>query len=147
MKTSQKGIDLIKSFETLRLKAYRAVPTEKYLTIGWGHYGSDVKAGDTISESEAESLLIQDLSSAEDTVNTYVNVKLRQNQFDALVLFVFNVGEGHFKSSTLLTLVNRNPNDVAIRAQFGRWIYSGGKELGGLVRRRRAEADLYFSNF
>ena len=68
-----------------------------------------------------------------------------QNQFDALVSFVFNVGETQFKRSTLLKCVKANPDNVNIRYEFSRWTRSKGVELAGLIRRRRAEADLYFS--
>ena len=146
MKTSSKGIDLIKSFETLRQTAYKAVPTEKYYTIGYGHYGPDVEPDSTVTEKEAEQLMKEDLADVERAVsNATAGWNLNQNQFDALVSFTFNVGIRAFRNSTLLKLIKRTTPENVIRAEFMKWKYSGGRVLAGLERRRRAEADLYFS--
>lgn len=146
MKTSSKGIDLIKSFETLRQTAYKAVPTEKYYTIGYGHYGPDVEPDSTVTEKEAEQLLKEDLADVERAVsNATAGWNLNQNQFDALASFTFNVGIRAFRNSTLLKLIKRTTPENVIRAEFMKWKYSGGRVLPGLERRRRAEADLYFS--
>ena len=146
MKTSSKGIDLIKSFETLRQTAYKAVPTEKYYTIGYGHYGPDVEPDSTVTEKEAEQLMKEDLADVEQAVsNATAGWNLNQNQFDALVSFTFNVGIRAFRNSTLLKLIKRTTPENVIRAEFMKWKYSGGRVLAGLERRRRAEADLYFS--
>ena len=146
MKTSSKGIGLIKSFETLRQTAYKAVPTEKYYTIGYGHYGPDVEPDSTVTEKEAEQLLKEDLVDVERAVsNATAGWNLNQNQFDALVSFTFNVGIRAFRNSTLLKLIKRTTPENVIRAEFMKWKYSGGRVLAGLERRRRAEADLYFS--
>lgn len=146
MKTSCKGIDLIKSFESLRLKAYKAVPTERFYTIGYGHYGPDVADGMEITEDEAERLLKEDLADVERAVsNATAGWNLNQNQFDALTSFTFNVGIRAFRNSTLLKLIKRTTPENVIRAEFMKWKYSGGRVLAGLERRRRAEADLYFS--
>lgn len=141
MRTGRRGITLIKSFESLRLKAYRC-PAGVW-TIGYGHTAG-VSAGDVIDEQKAEQLLSEDLRAFEAVVSRecpHVN----QNQFDALVSFAFNVGTGNFMKSTLLKCVKANPENVNIRHEFGRWTRSKGMELAGLVRRRKAEADLYFS--
>lgn len=146
MKTSSKGIDFIKSFETLQTKAYKAIPTEKYYTIGYGHYGPDVEPDSTITEAEAEQLLAEDLSDTERAVsNAIAGWNLRQCQFDALVSLAFNVGVNAFQSSTLLKLVKQGASEDVIRNEFGRWCHSGGRVLKGLQRRRQAEADMYFS--
>ena len=146
MKTSSKGIDFIKSFETLQTKAYKAIPTEKYYTIGYGHYGPDVEPDSTITEAEAEQLLAEDLSDTERAVsNATAGWNLRQCQFDALVSLAFNVGVNAFQSSTLLKLVKQGASEDVIRNEFGRWCHSGGRVLKGLQRRRQAEADMYFS--
>ena len=141
MRISRTGIELIKAHEGLRLAAYicpSGVPT-----IGYGHT-YNVKMGDRITEEQAEKFLIDDLAVAEREVNRY-GLNLTQNQFDALVSFVFNVGVGNFRSSTLLKRLKANPNDPDIANQFKKWVYGGGKVLPGLVRRRNEEAKLYFN--
>lgn len=142
MKTSQKGIDLIKSFETLVLKSYLC-PAGK-LTIGYGHT-KDVVAGTRITEQQAEEFLREDLEESEQYVSKYIKRKLTQYQFDALVSFVFNCGVGNFLKSTLLKKVKVNPNDQSIAIEFSKWIHADGKPLDGLRRRRKAEAELYFT--
>jgi lysozyme len=141
MRTSRKGIELIKAHEGLRLDAYlcpAGVPT-----IGYGHTHG-VKMGDRITEEQAEKFLIGDLIVAETEVNRY-GLNINQNQFDALVSFVYNIGAGNFRSSTLLKRLKANPNDPDIANQFKRWVHGGGKVLPGLVRRRDEEAKLYFT--
>lgn len=146
MKTSDKGIAFIKSFETLRLQAYKPVRTEKYYTIGYGHYGPDVIPGMVITEPEAEALLQTDLVDFEICVNrSTAGWNLRQCQFDALVSFTFNVGVNAIQNSTLLKLIKQGASEKAIRDEFARWCYSDGRVLKGLQRRRQAEADMYFS--
>ena len=141
MKTSKQGIELIKSFEGLRLRAY--VCPAGVLTIGWGHT-KGVKAGMVIDLAEAERLLADDIAIAERCVNCDAD-SLNQNQFDALVSFVFNVRVSAYRSSKLRRLVVNNPNNPAIADEFGRWKYANKIVLPGLVRRRKAESDLYFS--
>jgi len=141
MKTSSKGIDLIKKYEGLRLDAY--LDAVGVWTIGYGHT-LNVKSTDVITLDEAEYFLRQDVEFAEKEVNKH-NLNINQNQFDALVSFVFNLGVGNFARSTLLRKIKSNPNDPTIRKEFERWIYAGGKILNGLVRRRKEEADLYFT--
>lgn len=146
MKTSSEGIDFIKSFETLQLKAYKAVPTERYYTIGYGHCGPDVTPDATITEDEAERLFAEDLADAERAVNySTAGWGLAQCQFDALVSLAFNVGINAFQNSTLLKLIKQRANEATIRDEFGKWCHSGGRVLKGLQRRRQAEADMYFS--
>lgn len=146
MKTSDRGIDFIKSFETLQLNAYKAVQTEQYYTIGYGHYGPDVIPGTTITENEAERLLAEDLADFERCVSQSTSGwNLKQCQFDALVSLAFNVGVNAFQNSTLLKLVKQGADETTIRAEFGKWCHSGGRVLKGLQRRRQAEADMYFS--
>lgn len=141
MKTSAKGISLIKSFESLQLKAYRC--PAGVLTIGYGHTGSDVFERMQITELQAKQLLSADLIPAENAVNAQ-KLNINQNQFDALVSFAFNVGVGAFKSSSLLKIIKVNPMSANIRFEFSRWNKSGGQVLTGLIRRRTAESDLYF---
>ena len=142
MNISQKGIDLIKSFEGCKLEAYQC-PSHIW-TIGYGHTGH-VSAGMKIDQKYAEKLLQQDLIIHENNVSRLVKVPLTQNQFDALVCFEYNAGYGNFASSSLLRAINtKNFKDVP--AQLRRWIYGADKKiLPGLVRRREAELRLFLS--
>lgn len=145
MKTSDRGINFIKNFEKLRLEAYPD-PVGIW-TIGYGHTGG-VKPGDKVTEEEAEKLLRHDLQIAENEINR-LDLWLTQNRFDALVSFVFNVGTGNFRSSTLRKKLLENPDDPSIFDEFKRWKYGkvNGKSvvLPGLVKRREAEAKLYMT--
>lgn len=141
MRTSQAGINLIKQFESLRLEAYRC-PADIW-TIGYGHTAG-VRRGDRIDEQKAEQLLAEDLRQFEAVVSRECP-GVNQNQFDALVSFTFNLGTRNFMKSTLLKCVKANPQSVNIRDEFSRWNKAKGMVLSGLIRRRKAEADLYFS--
>lgn len=142
MKTSNNGIELIKRHEGLVLQAYLC-PAGVW-TIGHGHTRG-VKPSDRINPQQAEQFLREDLRSAETIVLRLVRKPLTQNQFDALVSFVFNIGAGNFQASTLLRRVNENPLNPDIRGELGRWIYAKRVVLPGLVKRRKDEADLYFT--
>jgi lysozyme len=145
--TAKAGIDLIKSFEGFRAAPYKCsagVPT-----IGYGATfypgGKKVTMSDaSITEEQAIELLANMLISFEKYVDSYCVDTITQNQFDALVSFAYNLGPANLKSSTLLKKVNANPNDESIRLEFMKWVKAGGKTLTGLVRRREAEANLYF---
>lgn len=137
-----KAIKLIKEFESLRLKAYLC--PAKVWTIGYGHT-KGVKQGMQITEEQAEELLREDMQEAIDVVER-LSVELSENQYNALVSFVFNIGGSAFAASTIRRKILANPNDSSIRAEFLRWVYADGKMLKGLERRREREADLYFSN-
>ena len=141
MKTSDRGIELIKAHEGFLSHAYRC-PAGRW-TIGYGHTGG-VKSGDVVTQAQATVLLTGDIVTAEKAVSV-AGLKLAQNQFDALVSFVFNVGAGNFNRSTLLKYARANVDDPRIRLEFSKWIYADGKVLPGLVKRRKAESDLYFS--
>lgn len=140
MKFSDKGLAALKQFETLRLTAYQDV--KGVWTIGWGHTGG-VKAGDTCTREQADKWLKQDVAIAENAVNSQ-DLKINQNQFDALVCFTYNAGVGAFKTSMLLKKIKANPNDPTIASEFARWKFSGGVEVKGLVNRRAVESNLYF---
>lgn len=142
LKTSQKGIDLIAQFEGCKTQAYYDIVG--VLTIGYGHTGADVKKNMIITQEQAQTLLKSDLLRFETTVNHYVTVPLTQNQFDALVCFVYNVGSGNFSSSTLLKLLNAG-NYVGAADQFVRWNKAGGQVVNGLTNRRLAEKQLFLS--
>jgi lysozyme len=139
MKISNNGVELIKSFEGLELDAY--VCAAGVLTIGYGHTGG-VKAGDRITEDEAEALLRKDLRRFERAVEAQIEVPLDQSQFDALVSFTFNLGPHALKQSTLRRKLNQGDYSGAAE-EFQRWVYAGGKRLKGLERRRKAESDLF----
>lgn len=152
MKTGRKGLELIKKFEGFYPKPYRD-PVGIW-TIGYGttYYliGSKkvaVKSTDKpLTEPEASKILeIQLATIYEPFVNQLVKKPLNQNQFDALVSFVYNLGASALQRSTLLKKINLNPNDTSIRAEFQKWRLAGGKVLPGLILRRNEEADLYFS--
>lgn len=148
MEISQRGIDLIKGFEGLFLKAYK--DPIGIITIGYGTvvYPSEkrVQMGETITEAQAEEYLKHEINLKADVVNTVTaDLILTQGQFDALVSFAYNLGTGALKQSTLLKKVKLNPDDPAIRTEFMKWVRAGRKVFPGLVRRRKAEADLYFS--
>lgn len=142
MKTSPKGIALIKSAGGLRLKAYPDPGTGGLpWTIGYGST-SGVTRHMVITEAQAEQMLAADLVRFEHIVERLVHVPVAQGQFDALVSFTYNVGEGNFTKSTLLRKLNAG--DAAGAAeQFTRWVDAGGKVLPGLVKRRAAERSLF----
>jgi GH24 family phage-related lysozyme (muramidase) len=138
-KTNSAGLELIKHFEGLKLKSYQ--DAVNVWTIGYGHTKT-AKPGQAISEPEAERLLKADLHDAESAVNRMVRVPLTDNQFDALVSFVFNLGAGSFQRSTLLRKLNAGEYQVAAN-EFLKWNKAGGRVLAGLTRRRRAEQALF----
>lgn len=143
METSKEGLELIKRHEGFRADAYRC-PAGVW-TIGYGHTGPDVKAGMKVSREQAEALLKKDVQAAEAAVGTELPV-LRQNQFDALVSFTYNVGVNNFRHSTLLQMIRVNPLSANIRNEFARWNKAKGSMLPGLVLRRKNEAELYFKS-
>jgi lysozyme len=142
-----KGIPTIRKFEGLRLEAYKC-PAGVW-TIGYGstfyENGSKVQQGDKITIDRADRLLFDIVMKFEISVRGLVKSKINDNQLGALTSFAFNVGVTNFRKSTLLKKVNANPSDATIRNEFMRWTRAGGKVLKGLITRREAEADLYFS--
>jgi GH24 family phage-related lysozyme (muramidase) len=140
MRTSRRGLEFIKNEEGCVLQVYR--DPAGYPTIGVGHLLKPGEVFDQITEEEAFSLLARDLAVAENAVNKMVRVPLSQNQFEALVSFVFNVGSGNFETSTLLQLLNQGQYD-AVPGELAKWKKAGGKVLPGLVARRRREGELW----
>ena len=141
MKISKKGIELITAFEGLRLEAYLC-PANVW-TIGYGHT-NNVKKDDCCTKEQAIEFLKSDLKFFEDGIKKLVKIELNQNQFDALVSFVFNIGLGAFKNSTMLKFLNKNHLPLAA-GQFDRWIFANGKKINGLIKRRKAEKELFLS--
>ena len=137
MRTSTAGINLIKQFEGCRLTAYKPVPTEKYWTIGYGHYGQDVAPNMTITQAQAEIMLGIDLVKYEQAVDHYAIFPLSQNQFDALVSFAYNCGVGNLQK----LLKGRTAPQVA--EAMLKYNKAGGKVLNGLTKRRQTEHDLF----
>lgn len=142
MKINEAGLQIIKEFEGLRLKAYR--DTGGVLTVGYGHTSAAgdprVTTGLIITEDEADAILRRDVAGAERDVAALVTVPLNENQFSALVSFVFNLGRSKVANSTLIRKLNAG-QDAA--PEFDRWVYDNGKKLNGLVRRRAAERSLF----
>lgn len=139
MRTSDEGISLIRHFEGCSLDAYLC-PAGVW-TIGYGHTHG-VKEGDVIDQEAAEALLIEDLEEFEGYVNSMTEIALKQNEFDALVSWTFNLGPTNLKTSTMLNRINYGPlSDVPYQMQ--RWNKAGGKVLAGLTKRRAAEAALW----
>ena len=151
MNVSQNGIELIKQFEGCSLTAYKALSSEQYYTIGYGHYGPDVYAGMTITQEQAESMLRSDLVKYVGYVNTFLNkygISINQNQFDALTSFTYNLGNvwvsySTFQLKTYLINGVSNYTDDQITTAFTNWNKSGGVVIDGLTRRRKAEAQLF----
>ena len=139
MKISQEGLALIKKFEGCELKAYKCAAG--VWTIGYGST-KGVKEGDTMTQEDADNLLLHEMEEYEGYVNDLAEVDLKQNQFDALVSWVFNLGPANLKASTLLKVLNAKDYE-GVPAQIKRWNKAGGKVLQGLIRRREAESLLF----
>ena len=137
---SVNALTLLKQVEGCKLKAYQ--DGGGVWTIGYGHTGPDVTPGLVITQQRAEELLAQDVKKVEGYINSLVTSALTQNQFDALVSFVYNVGKKQFATSTLLRLLNQGQFTLA-KEQFQRWKYDNGKEVQGLINRRVKEAELF----
>lgn len=141
MRTSQKGIDLIKEFEGYSERVYLC-PGGVY-TIGYGHTRG-VQVGDTCTREKAEEYLRDDLRDTEETIQDLIDVPLTQNQFDALVCLVYNIGSGNFYDSTIRKVINYKVSDIEeYRRAWMMWVKAQGRVLKGLVRRREAEFKLF----
>lgn len=139
LSTSPEGLVLIRQFEGCVLRAYKC-PAGVW-TIGIGHTAG-VTPNDKISQNQAEEFLKQDIIPIERRLNaTFPGLK--QNQFDALVSFIFNIGWGTFLSSTLYERIKAGANDILVCEQMLRWVYADKKVLLGLMKRRVAEANLW----
>lgn len=139
MKTNKDGLDLIKSFEGLYLKAYKDMVG--VWTIGWG-CTVGVHDGMVITEAQAEDLLQKELSTFEVGVPKYVTAPLNENEFAALVSFSYNLGLGSLQHSTLVKFLN-NGDRANAADQFLVWNKAGGQPVAGLTRRRSAERALF----
>lgn len=146
MQISKSGIELIKSFEGLRLKAYQ--DSVGVWTIGYGWTqpvdGKKVGPGMQIDQATADRLLKCGVVQYEQGVNQLVKVRITQGQFDALVSFAYNLGLRSLSTSTLLKKLNAG-DKAGAADEFGRWVNAGGKRLDGLVARRAAEREMFLS--
>lgn len=154
MRMSNHGRELLTEWEGSRHEVY--LDEAGLPTIGVGHllakdelasgkiliFGEPVKYHDGLSNLQIDRLLTQDLAGAEGAVNSGVNIGLNQNQFDALVSFVFNVGRQAFYTSTLRKVLN-DGKYVKVPEQLRRWNRSGGKVVQGLINRRENEIKLF----
>lgn len=137
-KLSNNGLALIKQFEGCRLLAYKCQCSEQYYTIGYGHYGADVIQGMTITQEQADNLLLKDIDKFVNHVNTYMDkYNFNQNQFDSLVSFAFNIG-------SIKQLTNNGTRSISeISSKIPEYCNAGGKKLAGLVTRRNKEKELF----
>lgn len=139
MKLSKRGADMIKNYEKLRLTAYKARKSEKFWTIGWGHYGADVVQGAVITRAKADELFDKDVKKFEFAVDK-LHLDLNQNQYDALVSFAYNCG-----AANLERLVSgRNKQQIADAMLL--YNKSNGEVLSGLTRRRKEERALFLQD-
>ena len=143
MEISNRGLDLIKSFEGLSLRSYADPGTGgDPWTVGYGHCGPDVRCGMTVTADRASELLREDVAHAQAAVESLVKVSLTTGQNDALVSFEYNTGK--LKGSTLLAYVNQRKFRAAAD-QFLLWDHAGGRVLPGLTLRRTKERLIFLS--
>lgn len=141
-KTSQSMVDIIKEQEGLSLRACKAIPSEEYWSIGYGHYGAEVRENQTITESEAEALLKKDLEVFENCVNSVIKTDLTQSQFDACISLSYNIGIGAFENSDIVKFINSGKLGHAC-VDFPSWRKAGGQILPGLYNRRQLEMEYF----
>ena len=139
MTTSNQGKNLIKEAEGLRLEAYLC--PAKVPTIGWGHT-KGVKLGQHLTVQQAEDMLVEDIAPIERLLNA-LGINMRQEQFDALTSWIFNLGTGAFSRSTMLARIKAGAADEDITDQMVKWTYSGKQQLEGLMTRRVKEANMF----
>ena len=142
MTPSKNCIDLIKKYEGLKLKSYlcpKGVATIGYGSTMWNDK-TPVKLGEVITIEGAEKLLMADLKKRSKVIQ---NLNLNQNQFDSILVFIYNIGIGAFLDSRMLKKIKVNPNDATIKDEFLRWVNKGSAFEKGLTKRRLEEATLY----
>nr|WP_309504268.1 lysozyme [uncultured Roseovarius sp.] len=147
MKVNQRTIDLIKEFEGFRAAAYR--DAAGVLTIGYGTtaragVGIDPRPGQIITQAEAEWYLEKAVSKFADAIRPHITAEINENEFGAFVSLAYNIGPGAFKRSSALRHFNAGDKAAAAKAMT-LWNKAGGKVLAGLVRRRRAEVELFLT--
>ncbi len=146
MKTSKRGVQLIKDFEGLRLNAYQ--DAVGIWTIGYGHTSDaeyPVKAGAKITKAYANKLLQHDIEEAEAVLDRLLaNTQLNSNQYGAVISLMFNIGNAAFAKSTMCRKL-RNGDIQGAGREFSKWVKAGKRTLEGLRRRRAAETELYYT--
>lgn len=140
---SENGLHFTAAWEQFRAKAYKATAAEKYWTIGYGHYGADVREGQTITETEALGLLQRDMAKAVQAVDAAAAHSLTQSQFDAVCDLVYNAGAGVIAASTGTGQALRRGDVAALRAKIALFINQNGKPLLGLRRRTAGRLALF----
>jgi lysozyme len=139
MNLNGSGIALIKRFESCSLTVYRDI--RGLATVGYGHR-TLLDIGHTISQDEADQLLVDDCQRTVDALKACIKIQLSDNEFSACVSLAFNIGVNAFKNSTLLKLLNGGGLVPAANA-FLDWDHANGVVIPGLTRRRQAEKDLF----
>lgn len=139
MSISQAGIDLIKKYEGCRLFAYR--DSVGVATIGYGHT-KGVTMGQAITQQQAEAFLRDDIREAESVLHA-MDINFKQQQFDALCSWIFNLGSGNFLRSSMCLKMTTQADDEEVTDQLIRWCNAGGKPLVGLMKRRAEEANMF----
>lgn len=142
---SATGLHFIQNYEGCRLYAYKPVAAETYWTIGWGHYGADVKQGATITQAQADQMFYNDMQNYVAGVNKLLKVDVTQNQFDALCSFAYNCGVGGLQKSTLLQYLNLGKIQAAAD-ELPKFCHgAGGVVLQGLLTRRNKEREVFLT--
>lgn len=147
MNISENGISLIKYFEGFCPKPYKCPAGIPTIGFGATFYldGTKVQMTDKpITEADATLLLKNMVKQFEDQVNSFLTAELNQNQYDALISLAYNIGWNALRKSTLIKLINQDPNADGLEAAWMKWVHGGGRKLPGLVTRRKAEITLYF---
>jgi GH24 family phage-related lysozyme (muramidase) len=145
MNISDKGLKFIMNYEGCRLTAYKPVAAEKYWTIGWGHYGPDIKEGQKITQAQADQMFRNDIQGYVAGVLKLVKVPINQNQLDALCSFAYNCGVGALQKSTMLKYINAGDFQSAAN-EFPRYCHgAGGIMLQGLLNRRNKEREVFLT--
>jgi len=140
MRCNDKGLAIIRKWESLRLKAYKC--SADVWTIGWGHT-KGVKQDDVCTIEKANEYFKEDLEEKELQINN-LNLQLTDNEYSALISFIFNIGIGNFTKSTMLRLLKQNKK-IEASNEFQKWNKCKGETLDGLTKRRRDERDLFLS--
>lgn len=144
MRVTRRGVRFIARHEGFRARPYKAHSSETHWTIGYGHYGPDVRPDMVWSERKARRVLRRDLNRTyAPAVEGLITRELRRREFDALCSFTYNLGTGALAGSTLRRRLNEgDPKPKTFRTELPKWVYAGGEKLPGLVIRRDDEVKL-----